>query len=197
MEFTKANKEGTTVQTEKNWKRATRRLATRVNAQGRLVQRRNLATEGRGTQSSWDKLNKRLEPLAQLHSTTGEVYWHASIREEWKELHILGDEGEDEEQETPPDDPEDTAEDNREEEDTNNYTEEEEETPEHRRDENNEYFFGCWILFFTDLIHNLDARRSKNTCQGDPRPEAFAQTTQATTRYIGCCTSIPSPSVVV
>ena len=86
MDFTKASKEGTQMQTERIWKRATRRLATRVNAQGRLVQRRNLTTEGRGTQSSWDKLNKRLEPLAQIHSETGEVYWHASIREEWKKL---------------------------------------------------------------------------------------------------------------
>ena len=139
MEFTKASKEGTQMQTDRIWRRATRRLATRVNAQGRLVQRRNLTTEGRGTQRTWDKLNKKLEPLAQIHSTTGEVYWHASIREEWKELHILGDEGEDEEQETPLDDPEDMVEDNREEEDTNNDSEEEEEIPEHRRDENNEY----------------------------------------------------------
>ena len=92
-----------------------------------------------GTQRSWDKLNKRLEPLAQIHSTSGEVHWHASIREEWKELHILGDEGEEEEQETPIDEPEDMIEDNREEEDTNNDSEEEEEIPEHRRDENNEY----------------------------------------------------------
>ena len=121
------------------WKRSTRRLATRVNAQGRLVQRRNLTIEGRGTQSSWDKLNKRLEPLAQVHSNSGEVYWHASIREEWKELHILGDEEEQDEQQPPLDDPEDVGEDNREEEETNHNTEEEEEVPDHRRDENNEY----------------------------------------------------------
>ena len=139
MDFTKASKEGTHMQTETIWKRATRRLATRVNAQGRIVQRRNLTTEGRGTQSSWDKLNKKLEPLAQIHSTSGDVHWHASIREEWKELHILGSDEEHEEQEPSLDDPEDVGEDNREEEDPNYNTEEEEEVPNHRRDENNEY----------------------------------------------------------
>ena len=110
-----------------------------MNAQGRLVQRRNLASEGRGTQSSWSKLNKKLEPLAQIHTSTGEVYWHASIREEWKELHILRDEEEHEEQEDSLDDPEDVEEDNRGEEGTNYNTEEEDEIPDHRRDENNEY----------------------------------------------------------
>ena len=141
MDFTKASKEGTLMQIDTIWKRATRRLATRVNAQGRLVQRRNLTVEGRGTQSSWDKLNKRLEPLAQIHSQseTGEVYWHASIREEWKELHILGDNDEHDEQDPLADDPEDIGEDNREEERTNYGSEEEEEVPEHRRDENTEY----------------------------------------------------------
>ena len=121
------------------WKRATRRLATRVNAQGRLIQRRNLTVEGRGTQSSWNKLNKRLEPLAQVHSETGEVYWHASVREEWKKLHILGNDEEHEEQDTLIDEPEDIGEENREHEGTNYSTEEEEEVPEHRRDENSEY----------------------------------------------------------
>ena len=139
MDFTKASKEGTQMQTERIWKRATRRLATRVNAQGRLVQRKNLTNEGKGTQSPWDKLNKKLEPLAQIHTETGEVYWHASIREEWKELHILGEEGEDEEQESTLDDPEIREEDNEEEEGDNHESEEEEEIPEHRRDENNEY----------------------------------------------------------
>ena len=139
MDFTKASKEGTQMQTERIWRRATRRLATRVNAQGRIVQRRNLTTEGRGTQSSWDKLNKKLEPLAQVHSTSGEVHWHASIKEEWKELHILGEEEEQEEQEPSLDDPEDEGEDNREEEEMNSNSEEEEEVPDHRRDENSEY----------------------------------------------------------
>ena len=101
------------------------------------MQRRNLTTEGRGTQSSWDKLNKKLEPLAQIHSTSGDIHWHASIREEWKELHILGSDEEHEEQEPSLDDPEDVGEDNREEEDPNYNTEEEEEVPNHRRDENN------------------------------------------------------------
>ena len=116
MEFTKASKEGTQMQVDNIWKRATRRLATRINAQGRRVQRRNLAVEGRGTQSSWDKLNKRLEPLAQVDSSSGEAYWHASIREEWKKLHIIGDEDENGEQDTTQtlDDPEDKGEDNRE-----------------------------------------------------------------------------------
>ena len=39
-----------------------------------------------------------------------------------------------------------------------------------------EFLLVCRILFFTDLVHNLTARRSKNTCKGDPRPETFAQT---------------------
>ena len=38
------------------------------------------------------------------------------------------------------------------------------------------FFLVCGILFFTDLIHNLTARCSKNTYKGDPRPETFAQT---------------------
>ena len=74
-----------------------------------------------------------------MHSNSGEVYWHASIRAEWKELHILGSEEEHDEQDTSLDDPEDVGEDNREEEETNYNTEGEEEIPDHRRDENNEY----------------------------------------------------------
>ena len=139
MEFTKAGKEGTQMQTEMIWKRATRRLATRANAQGRLVQRRNLAAEGRGAQSSWDKLNKRLEPLAQVDTNSGEIHWHASIREEWKELRIIRDEDKTVEQESTMDDPEDVEEDTREEEGVNYNKDEEEEIPDHRRDENNEY----------------------------------------------------------
>ena len=136
MEFTKSNKEGTQMQVDNIWRRATRRLATRINAQGRKVQRKNLAEEGRGSHNSWDKLNKKLEPLAQVNTNNGEVFWHASIREEWKELHIIGDEDELENQEENIDDPEDTEEGNQEE---GRDTDEEEETPYHRRDENNEY----------------------------------------------------------
>ena len=89
MEFTRASKEGSQMQTDTIWKRATRRLATRVNAQGRKAQRMNLAVEGQGTKISWNKLNKRLEPLAQVHIDSGQVYWHASILAELRELNIL------------------------------------------------------------------------------------------------------------
>ena len=81
--------------------------------------------------------------LAQVNSSSGEIYRvleHASIREEWKELHIIGDEDETGEQDTTLDDPEDIEEDTPEEEGVNYNTEEEEEIPEHRRDENNEYY---------------------------------------------------------
>ena len=127
------------MQIDNIWKRATRRLATRINAQGRRVQRRNLAVEGRGTRSSWDKLNKRLEPLAQVDTHSGEVHWHASIREEWKGLYIISDEDETRETETTLDDPEDEGEDNEQNEIESNDSDEEEEMPEHRRDENNEH----------------------------------------------------------
>ena len=73
MEFTKASIEGTQIQHETIWKRAMRRLATRINAQGRRVQRRNLSTEGRGTRSKWEKLNKRMGPVAHLDPDSGEV----------------------------------------------------------------------------------------------------------------------------
>ena len=139
MEFTQASKEGTQMQIDNIWKRATRRLATRINAQGRRVQRRNLAVEGRGTRSSWDKLNKRLEPLAQVDTHSGEVHWHASIREEWKELYIISDEDETGEAETTVDDPEDEEGGHEQNEAESNNTDEEEEVPDHRRDENNEY----------------------------------------------------------
>ena len=127
------------MQVDNIWKRATRRLATRINAQGRRVQRRNLATEGRGTRSSWDKLNKRLEPLAQVDTHSGEVHWHASIREQWKSLYIISDEEERNELDPTLDDPEDTGEGPEEYNIEENDSEEEESYSDPRRDENNEY----------------------------------------------------------
>ena len=89
MEFTKASIEGTQIQHETIWKRAMRRLATRINAQGRRVQRRNLSTEGRGTRSKWEKLNKRMGPLAHLDPDSGEVHWNPALRQGLQNLHIL------------------------------------------------------------------------------------------------------------
>ena len=89
MDFTKASIEGAQIQHETIWKRAMRRLATRINAQGRRVQRRNLAVEGRGTTSKWEKLNKRIGPMAHLDPDTGEVRWNPAIKVELQGLHIL------------------------------------------------------------------------------------------------------------
>ena len=54
------------------------------------------------------------------------------------------------------------------------------------------FFGGVWEPFLYGLnTHKQSVRRSKDTCQGDPRPEASAQTTQVTRQYLGCRTSIP------
>ena len=128
------------MQTDTIWKRATRRLATRLNAQGRKVQRRNLAVEGRGTKSSWDKLNKsRLEPLAQVNIDSGQIYWHASILAELRELNILDEEEAEQEDETTLDDPDGMEEDNQEHENERDHSDEDNDEPGHRRDENDEY----------------------------------------------------------
>ena len=82
MEFTKASIEGTQIQHETIWRRAMRRLATRINAQGRRVQRRNLTVKGRGATSEWEKLNKRMGPLAHLDPDSGEVHWSQAIKDE-------------------------------------------------------------------------------------------------------------------
>ena len=78
-----------------------------------------------------------LPALAQVDTHSGEVHWHASIKEEWKTLYIISDEDETGEAETTTDDPED--EEGEQIEAENNNTDEEEEVPDHRRDENNEY----------------------------------------------------------
>ena len=141
MEFTKASIEGTQIQHETIWKRAMRRLATRINAQGRRVQRRNLSTEGRGTRSKWEKLNKRMGPLAHLDPDSGEVIWNPALRTDLRALHILGTEdspGTEEEE-----DREMEAQGEEEEEDQHERVEgggeEDEEPPDPRRDENEEY----------------------------------------------------------
>ena len=141
MEFTKASIEGTQIQHETIWKRAMRRLATRINAQGRRVQRRNLSTEGRGTRSKWEKLNKRMGPMAHLDPDSGEVIWNPALRTDLQALHILGTEdGPSMEEE---EDREMEAQGEEEEEDQHERAEgggeEDEEPPDPWRDENEEY----------------------------------------------------------
>ena len=119
-----------------------RRLATRINAQGRRVQRRNLSTEGRGTRSKWEKLNKRMGPLAHLDPDSGEVLWNPALRSELQKLHILETEENVEAEEE--DEREMEAQDDEEEEDqhgdgTEREEEEDDMTSNHRQDENDEY----------------------------------------------------------
>ena len=74
-----------------------------------------------------------------MDTNSGEVHWHASIREEWKSLNIIGDEDEREENEVSIDEPEDTEEGNGEYNIVNDESEEEEDYSDPRRDENNEH----------------------------------------------------------
>ena len=119
-----------------------RRLATRINAQGRRVQRRNLSVEGRGTTSKWEKLNKIMGALAHLDPHSGEVHWNPAIKEELERLHILETEEDNEDEQEKGLELE--AQGDEEEEDQNGIgldrEEEEEESmaANHRRDENDE-----------------------------------------------------------
>ena len=74
-----------------------------------------------------------------MDTHSGEVHWHASIREQWKSLYIISDEEERNELEPTLDDPEDTGEGAEENNSEENDSEEEEGYSDPRRDENNEY----------------------------------------------------------
>ena len=92
-----------------------------------------------GTKSSWDKLNQRLEPLALVNIDSGQIYWHASILAELRELKILDEEEAEQEDETTLDDPDGMEEDNQEHENERDHSDEDNDEPGHRRDENDEY----------------------------------------------------------
>ena len=74
MEFTRASKEGSQMQTDTIWKRATRRLATRVNAQGRKVQRRNLGSY-RWKDGEHRKLMEQTQQKIRTSSPGEYIFW--------------------------------------------------------------------------------------------------------------------------
>ena len=59
------------------------------------------------------------------------------------------------------------------------------------------FFFGVWEPFLYGLnTHKQSVRRSKDTCKGDPRPEASAQSYRGLLQYLGMSHPDTTPHMV-
>ena len=95
LEWMKASQEHREVRAERIWRRAVRRLVTRVNAQARAVQRQNFTDKGRKITRKWEALNNKIAPLAKINPRSARVEWCQNIKEEFRNNHAINEDRED------------------------------------------------------------------------------------------------------
>ena len=98
IDFTGASIEGKQIKTRTIWKRALRRLVTRLNAQARAIERRNTELLGRDESRKWTRINKLAKPLAHIDPDSATLEWHRKMEIELRKVHALEGEAENEDE---------------------------------------------------------------------------------------------------
>ena len=96
MDFTGASIEGKPIKTRTIWRRALRRLVTRLNAHARAIQRRNIEVLARNETRKWARTNKLAAPLARIDPDSADIEWHRKAKIELRKAHALVGDGEEE-----------------------------------------------------------------------------------------------------
>ena len=91
----KASQENREVRAGQIWRRAVRRMVTRVNAQARAVQRQNFTDKGRKITRKWAALNNKIAPLAKINPRSARVEWCQNIKEEFRNNHAIHEDQDD------------------------------------------------------------------------------------------------------
>ena len=95
IDFTGASLKGKPIKTRTIWRRALRRLVTRLNAHARAIQRRNIELMARNETRKWARINKLAAPLARIDPDSADIEWHREARIElWRANALEGDEEE-------------------------------------------------------------------------------------------------------
>ena len=95
IDFTGASLEGKPIKTRTIWRRALRRLVTRLNAHARAIQRRNIELMARNETRKWARINKLAAPLARIDPDSADIKWHRKAKIElWRANALEGDEEE-------------------------------------------------------------------------------------------------------
>ena len=56
-----------------------RRLVTRLNAQARAIERKNIELLGRDESRKWTRINKLAKPLARIDPDSATLEWHRKM----------------------------------------------------------------------------------------------------------------------